>query len=173
MTDVRDNSGATLTLTEKQAEVYRLLQAGRDVPDVAGALGVSNGAIYSHIKRIREKYPDVLEQWAHLGTGGRGEVRRESSNGGSGFTPPADDTRLPDAIRSMAEPTKTAVERALEVVNGQVRTVEERLREIDAEITRLNEEHDRAIDALTTEKGELDSQHAQLLAMAGASVPAE
>lgn len=185
MTDVRTTGGGRLSLTDKQAEVFQLLNSGQEVGDVAKALNVSNGAIYSHIKRIREKHPDVLIEWAHLGTGGRGEVRppapapapASTAGNGSGFTPPADDDAqrrtFQDAIASMGEPSKTAVQRALDVVNGQREAVETRIAEIDAEVAEVTAAYQERTEALSSEKTELEAQRAQLSAMAGASVPTE
>lgn len=130
---------STLTLTEKQAEVYRLLVEGKDVPVVAEALGVSNGAVYSHIKRIRANHPDVLTDWAHLGTGGRGQVRAGAApaatpNGAAGLTD----------VRQSIEAAQRRIEGRLVAIDEEIESLRAEKKQLGTEQTRLTKLHELA-----------------------------
>lgn len=66
---------AKAKLTEKQTEVYGLMQQDMDPKDMGIRLGVSKAAVYGHIRAIREAGQAIPIKYASVGVGGRGQAR--------------------------------------------------------------------------------------------------
>lgn len=74
---------APAKLTEKQTEVYSLMQQDQDPKEIATKLKVSKAAIYGHIRAIREAGHPIPTKYASVGVGGRGQARSGSAPKGA------------------------------------------------------------------------------------------
>lgn len=71
---------APAALTEKQQQIFNLLNDNKAPQEIADGLGVSKAAIYSHIRAIKDAGHPVPERYANIGVGaGRGSASKPRS----------------------------------------------------------------------------------------------
>lgn len=169
---------AKTPLTAKQQQVFDLINKGKKPQEIATTMKVSKAAVYAHMRGIKEAGQPLPEQYANVGTTGRGgrgrpiggkpatkNGRRTSARGGRGAATPPTATPPPSPT---APPAPTPVEPGVNVdevfahLRSQIEedraNIEARRGEIRAEVESLTER----IAALGAEEEGLSAALARL-----------